>query len=323
MKQIMTMLSTALNREEERWMPCFYATTPATQDDAVNALDRRRVVKWFVTLTREFGFYPEALFASVAILDRFLNSVKVKTKYLKCVAVTCFYLGVKATEEDERVPSTRDLVQKTGCGCSISEVHRMERCILDKFDWDLRLSTPLDFLHAFHGLAMRSFPDLLRGFPPLSPSQHLHQLTLVLARCLLHHQLAVFSPSVLAVALLSLDLEDFSPCWGVAILELQRLGKIDDEEVFLCKKAILRCLNREAASPFADWTGSKGAGEEEEEAPMDEDDDDDAIYDDIRRLYGDEMAGMTLQATTSASCGAEAARSAWWKLLLKPTRLAS
>lgn len=315
MKQILTMLSTSLKREEEKWMPCSYSASMA-QDDVINALDRRRVVKWFMTLNQEFGFYPEALFMSVAILDHFLNSVKVKPKYLKCVAVTCFYLGAKATEEDEHVPSTRELVQTTGCGCSISEVHRMELCILDKFNWDLRLSTPLNFLHAFHGLVMHLFPDLLCGFPPMSLSQHLHQLTFVLQQCLLHHQLAGFPPSVLALALLSLDLEDFSPSCSSAILELQKLGEIEHEDVFLCKKVVLQCLNCEVSLSFVDgvpvlleWMALK--------QPADGDDD---IYDDIKRLYREEVADPT-QSRLPATCGSQAARvaSSSSKSLPKPT----
>lgn len=308
MQQIMTMLSTALTKEDETWMPCSFATC-SSQEDAVCGSDRSQAVEWFINLNRLFGFNPEALFMSVGILDTFLDSVKVKPKYLKCVAVTCFYLGAKSTEEAECVPSTREFVRMTGCGCSVSEIHRMELCILDKLNWDLRMSTSLDFMHLYHGLMMSMCPNLLNGFPPMSPSQHLHHVTFVLQQCLLYHQLTGFAPSVLALAILSLDLEDSYPNWSSLTIILQKMAQVDDASLSNCKKLILRCFNRRASSPckdpyaaLHDWAPTKRRADK----------DNDDIYDGIGCLYGEEFGDMRM------TCGSQIACLASSNTMMKP-----
>lgn len=45
------------------------------------------------------------------------------------------------------MPSLADLIRSGGCECSVSEVRRMEKLILEKFNWDLTRTTALDFLH--------------------------------------------------------------------------------------------------------------------------------------------------------------------------------
>lgn len=102
--------------------------------------------------------------------------MQARPKYLRCIAIACFFLAAKTSEEDEvktvvfcllraalahththnynnclcvcqRVPSLKELAVSSSCGCSPAEILRMERIVLDKLNWDLHSATALDFLH--------------------------------------------------------------------------------------------------------------------------------------------------------------------------------
>jgi hypothetical protein len=163
---------------------------------------RSSLIEWLATLNSKFGFSLETLFLTVDILDRFLHRVKAQTKYLKCIAVTCFYLASKLNEEDEIIPYTPELVRRSECGCSEAEVLRMERCILVKLDWDLRAShTSIEFIHLFYALVLTKCPTLQ---PSVSYGTSLRTLNQSLLLCLPHVQLLAYAPSTVALTVLSL-----------------------------------------------------------------------------------------------------------------------
>ncbi|CAI9571607.1 unnamed protein product, partial [Staurois parvus] len=142
------------------------------QDTAISPQQRDDVIQWLAKLRHQFQVYPETLALAISILDRFLASVKAHPKYLRCIAISCFFLATKTIEEDERIPVLKVLTQESDCGCSPAEVLRMERIILDKLNWDLHTATPLDFMQIFHAIALTSSPEMLDRMPEMNPSQH-------------------------------------------------------------------------------------------------------------------------------------------------------
>ena len=59
------------------------------------------------------------------------------------------------------IPATHELLETSCCQRSVSEVLRMERVVLTKFDWDLRMTTPLDFLNI---VSLKKISDNKRNY---------------------------------------------------------------------------------------------------------------------------------------------------------------
>ncbi|XP_044935853.1 cyclin-I isoform X4 [Mustela putorius furo] len=170
-------------------------------------------------------------------------------KYLSCIAISCFFLAAKTVEEDERIPGLKVLARDSFCGCSSSEILRMERIILDKLNWDLHTATPLDFLHIFHAIAVSTRPQLLFSLPRLSPSQHLAVLTKQLLHCMACNQLLQFKGSMLALAMVSLEMEKLIPDWLPLTIELLQKAQMESSQLIHCRELAAHHLSSLQSCP--------------------------------------------------------------------------
>ncbi|XP_028661200.2 LOW QUALITY PROTEIN: cyclin-I [Erpetoichthys calabaricus] len=236
------LLETAISREAQMWK-VYVPKNPTRQDTDISPVQRDEVVRWMSSLTSKFHLYPETLALAISILDRFLAVVKARPKYLRCIAISCFFLGAKTNEEDERIPALHKLAKNSGCGCSPSEILRMERIILDKLNWDLLTATPLDFLQIFHAMLLSSWAQLLCTRPKVSPSQHVSMLTEQLQQCLSAHQLLQFRGSMLALAIITLELEKCRPDWLSVIVNMLKVCQIDSSQLVRCRELVARSLS--------------------------------------------------------------------------------
>ncbi|NP_001083571.1 cyclin I L homeolog [Xenopus laevis] len=236
------LLERAVSREAQMWK-VYVHKTQANQDVAVSPEQRDEVILWLAELKYQFCVYPETLALAISILDRFLATVKARPKYLRCIAISCFFLAAKTIEEDERIPVLKVLTQDSSCGCSPAEVLRMERIILDKLNWDLHTATPLDFLHIFHAMTLNASPELFDRMPELNPSQHVALLTKQLLQCMAFHQLLQVKGSMLALALLSLEMEKLLPDWLAVTIKLLQMAQMDSAQLFHCREVAARHLS--------------------------------------------------------------------------------
>ncbi|KAM6902319.1 cyclin-I [Xenentodon cancila] len=220
------LLEKAVSREAEMWR-VYMPKKPSSQDTDISPAQRDEAVRWLTELHSRLQLYPETLVLAVSILDRFLAPIKARPKYLRCIAITCFFLAAKICEEDECVPSLKELAGSSNCGCSPSEILRMERVILDKLQWDLHTTTALDFLHIFHAMVFSCRSGLLDTILGVNLSQHLALLTRRLYHCLADHTLTLLKGSMLALALITLELETCCPDWLALTIDLLRNLQMD------------------------------------------------------------------------------------------------
>lgn len=241
------LLEKAASREAKMWR-IYVPKKPSSQDTDVSPAQRDEAVRWLTELHSKLQLYPETLVLAVSILDRFLAPIKARPKYLRCIAIACFFLAAKTCEEDECVPSLKELAASSSCGCSPSEILRMERIILDKLNWDLHTATALDFLHIFHAMVLSCRSGFLDAMLGLNRSQHLAQLTRRLYHCLADHTLIQLKGSMLALAIITLELETCCPDWLALTIDLLRKAQIDSSELIRSRELVACSLSTLRAS---------------------------------------------------------------------------
>ncbi|CAK8697439.1 cyclin-I-like [Clavelina lepadiformis] len=240
LQRLVQMLNHTLAKEKESWKE-----SPLSLPKSMNDIGpeyRNRITEWMAQLTIQFHFHPETFFLASSILDRFITSVKAQPKYLKCIAITCFYIASKISEEEDVVPCTGELVGDSNCGFRVCDVLRMERIILEKLSWDILSPTPLDYLHMFQVLAFIHYSDLSSS---LSLPHLMGMMTNSLIHALCRYEVARFPNAAIALALVSLNLESVTSNpgkWTSITGQLQALAKVKTNDLMKCRQVLIQCL---------------------------------------------------------------------------------
>ncbi|XP_016325592.1 cyclin-I-like [Sinocyclocheilus anshuiensis] len=99
-RKLSSLLEKAVSREAKLWK-VYVPKKPTNQDTDISPEKRDEAVRWLRDVHSQLKLYPETLCLAIGILDRFLSAIKARPKYLRCIAISCFFLAVKTSEEDE------------------------------------------------------------------------------------------------------------------------------------------------------------------------------------------------------------------------------
>lgn len=239
-------------------------TYPVTDEAIVKSSERDEMVAFLLEVCErdDMSLSVETFSLFVHLLDRFLSSYKVKSKYLECLAVACLYVACKVKEEDENIAITSEFLAECECKCSIGELLRMEQMILAKFEWNVNDTTAIDFVYIYHALLVNEYKRA--AAKKLSPtciirerdtSEIPTQLDILprvehrLKQCLCVSELAGhYRPQLMAYSLMSLEMEkvmnemnDGAVVFALSnTLELVKsMGKLGYESIDKCKHQIV------------------------------------------------------------------------------------
>ncbi|CAB1351985.1 unnamed protein product [Coregonus sp. 'balchen'] len=175
------LLEKAASREAQMWKAYVPKKTyTSVQDTDISPAQRDEAVYWLIDLHSDTKLYPETLSLAISILDRFLGAIKARPKYLRCIAIACYFLAAKSSEEDEHLSVL---------------TQQLHYCLAD--------STLLQ--------------PLSRG-------------------------------SMLALALITLELENICPDWLALTILLLSKAQIDSSQLIRCRELVSRRLSTQEAS---------------------------------------------------------------------------
>lgn len=297
-RRLLHMLGEALVKEADKWKPVHYRLNTSNLETSGDQRDE--IVSWLIFLNGRFHFTPETLALAISMMDRFLSAVKVRPKYVQCVAISCFYIAAKTLEEDEVIPSTVDLVKTSRCDCAVSDILRMECVILNKLDWTIKTVTPVDYLHIIHALLMCYYPLLLEDLVYMTPTRHLTIISRNLFHCLCSHRLVRYRSITLCLAVLSLELEQITPRWLSIINTVIQMAEIEIDSLIQCREIAGQLLKEKKMLPTGYLVKSqtairtKSVKRKAEQIELEDD-----FYDGIKRLYNDDPPSFV------KSCGSE------------------
>lgn len=275
-KKLFNILKDGCLKESIYWAELkFYPES----EDLVTPAERDEMIAYLLEVCErvDMSFSIETFSLTVSLIDRFLASYRVKSKYLECLAIACLYISLKVKEEDEKISIASEFLEDCNSKCSVSELLRMELMILSKFEWSVDHITAADFLYIFHAILVNKYNESVESntkkitknkwkvcineeaigkvdsaYPP-SKLDFLHSLEYKLKQLLCSHELTgCFKSRVIALALLSIQVEKVfnqneesessKELINKAIKNLQQHSKITDENLNRCKSKIVSHL---------------------------------------------------------------------------------
>lgn len=188
---------------------------------------REELVDWLIEVCEEFHLCSATLHLCINILDRYLSNFPVSPSKLQEVGITCLYIASKYQEIDP--PSLKKCVAITDYSCSGPSILKRESHILNTLEFNLTVTTHLDFL--CHFKKKYKLQDRI-----LKMAAFFSDL------CLQKFEMLRFVPSVIATSCIVMSLRSLSlPYWNE---EIEEMSGYTFDQIFDCLNELCCACNK-------------------------------------------------------------------------------
>lgn len=135
-------------RVEKKWNPDpAYMGNQKKIDETI----RSTLVDWLIQIHYNFKLWPETLFLTVNVFDRYCSVTEISKKEVQLVGIAALLMITKY--EEIYPPTLKDFIYITGDNYSAEQILDMEKKILFALDFDVSQCSSFRFLERFSKLS--------------------------------------------------------------------------------------------------------------------------------------------------------------------------
>ncbi|QLL32077.1 hypothetical protein HG536_0C02460 [Torulaspora globosa] len=133
-----------LYQREQETIPLHNYLTDTQSPYYLRPSMRAILIDWLVEVHEKFQCYPETLFLTINLMDRFLSKNKVTLSKLQLLAVTSLFIAAKF--EEVNLPKLSDYAYITDGAASKSDIKNAEMFMLTSLEFNIGWPNPMNFL---------------------------------------------------------------------------------------------------------------------------------------------------------------------------------
>lgn len=135
---------THLYKREVQTLPTHNYLTDSKSKYYLRPSMRAILIDWLVEVHEKFQCYPETLFLTINLMDRFLSKNKVTLSKLQLLAVTSLFIAAKF--EEVNLPKLSDYAYITDGAATKNDIKNAEMFMLTSLEFNIGWPNPMNFL---------------------------------------------------------------------------------------------------------------------------------------------------------------------------------